>query len=219
MVTPISACLFGDGTGRDGYIIRDPSFTHGALKTREEATPWHINLRNHTQGHSSVERTAPKASVDPDIGPFVDLENFRSGHAALRAELRAPRKSWVPKGGAPRATMAPGTPDETPRRKKDDGAAVPVWVELTRAMWGLQTPRRHYIDRDRQRAAALWEASLCGTPPTAKRPVSCRAPESATAARASARAAATKVQKGRAASEAPERARARPPAPRRAWGG
>uniref|UniRef100_A0A7S4QBR6 Uncharacterized protein n=1 Tax=Alexandrium monilatum TaxID=311494 RepID=A0A7S4QBR6_9DINO len=205
-VTPIAGKLYGDGTGRDGYIIRDKEFVHGAAGAHHhppDGSHWYPSLRD----YATPRKTGKEAAGFDPAGPCVEIPNGAASRQCTSVgavpcgpcvvePTRTHRRGRVPIGGAPRAVVAPGPrggPPLTPRRAE----AVPLWVEQGRALWGLQEPGGPYIDRRRHRAARM-ERNSCGSSPQPTSHFDCQAPKSTTAARAAVRAAGAQA---RAASE------------------
>lgn len=136
-------CVCSDGTGRDGYIVREQACLSGRHTVVDPDSMWLFDLRG------NPATNAPKAAAGKakqgqrqhaPRPPSQDVQH-RRGRRPCTAR-RTCRKSWVPMGGAPRKVMS--TPrSEGPPAPKPRPPSASVRVELERAIWmgaNLGTP-------------------------------------------------------------------------------
>lgn len=136
-------CICSDGTGRDGYIVREQACLSGRHTVVDPDSMWLLQLR----GNPATDAPKPAAGKAKQgqrqhvpQPPSQDAQP-RRGKRPCTAR-RTCRKSWVPMGGAPRKVMS--TPrSEGPPAPKPRPPSASVRVELERAIWmgaSLGTP-------------------------------------------------------------------------------
>lgn len=128
-------CVCSDGTGRDGYIVREQACLTGRQNAAHPDSSWILRLRG-DPGPEVSKAAAGKAKQGQrqhvPHPPSQDAQH-RRGKRPCTAK-RPCRKSWVPMGGAPRTLMC--TPrSEGPPEAKPRPPSATVCVELERAIW------------------------------------------------------------------------------------
>jgi len=213
MVTPISANLASNGTGRDGYIVCETTYKYGS-QHKPKAANWNKSLRNYAKEFGEGALPKSKLRYPPSQRPQQRCPEAPGGFVGgIEGELsrftpRSARSAWVPMGGAPRKAIprsaAPspsqlqppmsarerysGGDERQDLKPKSFGGPGPLPMEVGRAIMLEETPRAVSCEPTRPRGAAFHRPQLMGLAPTAYR-VECRGLESATAMRAAERAA------------------------------
>jgi len=199
MVTPIRAKIASNGTGRDGYIVCEATFKHGARHSPKEAK-WKKNLRDYAKefgddGPAGTSLWYPPSQRPQQRSPDVIVAAPDTpGRGGGPRHPGSARSAWVPPGGAPRPALARAAlspraastlPAPVPSRAPGASCAGPgpLWLEVGRALLLEELPRPVSCEPTRPRGAALHRPQLLGQAPTAWR-MPCRDLDSATAARA-----------------------------------
>eukprot|EP00927_Polykrikos_kofoidii_P044677 TRINITY_DN38579_c0_g2_i1.p1 TRINITY_DN38579_c0_g2~~TRINITY_DN38579_c0_g2_i1.p1 ORF type:complete len:270 (+),score=40.29 TRINITY_DN38579_c0_g2_i1:49-810(+) len=78
-VTPITPAIFADGTGRDGFIVRDAVFLHGREHVpKESAANWCANLRS-TSPSSAMQSSSSDSNLRRPVRPLSASSSSRLG--------------------------------------------------------------------------------------------------------------------------------------------